>query len=320
MQSAQNPTGPEAVETTLARALARGDALVATTGPILRHLLVNDDHSLFSDAIIARVRGALGDIARQLLEAMAAQDEKAEKHAFVGDRIDELATLFGSDIAFLGHIHAMALEFQLSERLQERCGIDPVLSPLLQSLIASSDAGTGGTAMRLLAAQARFLQAQRRMEMPLGELPGDLFHCALQIMQTFAGEAGEGASGAAAAQLRDAYDESDSRIGLLARMVTGMGNGGVAALSLHHAGPALFTTALALASGQDRNLALLAAHDRQAIRLAVMLRASGIKPDAIAEQLALIDPEAQLPPSFEALRRDRAEALLSGAMTFDQHG
>ena len=39
--------------------LAQGDAVIRTLAPILRHVLTNDDYSLFSDEIVARVRGFL---------------------------------------------------------------------------------------------------------------------------------------------------------------------------------------------------------------------------------------------------------------------
>jgi hypothetical protein len=40
------------VETVLHHELAHGDALIGTIAPILRHLLANDEHSVFSDEII----------------------------------------------------------------------------------------------------------------------------------------------------------------------------------------------------------------------------------------------------------------------------
>ena len=38
-------------------ALVRGNATLARIGPILAHLMATPDHSLFSDEIIARIRG-----------------------------------------------------------------------------------------------------------------------------------------------------------------------------------------------------------------------------------------------------------------------
>ena len=49
----------ESVESMLRAELAQGDAMLSTAAPILRHLLVNDDLALFSDEVVARVRGML---------------------------------------------------------------------------------------------------------------------------------------------------------------------------------------------------------------------------------------------------------------------
>ncbi len=63
---------------------------------------------------------------------------------------------------------------------------------------------------------------------------------------------------------------------LLARLVTGMGGGAIAALSVDHAGAAIFLTALSIGSGQDRDLAVLSTNDRQLARLALALRAARV--------------------------------------------
>ena len=57
----QNAGGVEAV---LRAELAHADATVGTVTPILRHLLNNGANSIFSDAIVAGVRGMAGDLAR----------------------------------------------------------------------------------------------------------------------------------------------------------------------------------------------------------------------------------------------------------------
>ena len=43
-----------------------------------------------------------------------------------------------------------ALEWSTAVRLQDRIGLDPVLSPLMQALVASSDAETSALAMQAL--------------------------------------------------------------------------------------------------------------------------------------------------------------------------
>ena len=212
----------ENVEIGLRDELLHGDALIGTIAPILRHLLANDEHSVFSDEIIARVRGMLGDIARQLLNELAVAAGSPDDRDHAPERIAQMVESLVGHAGFLAHIHALALEWQLTERMQARLALDPVLAPLLQALIASIDAGVASSAMALLAAQARFATSQRRMQLPLGELPGDLVHTALLVLR---GQAGDDADSQAAAvqaeqALRGRFDESRSRLGLIARIVT----------------------------------------------------------------------------------------------------
>ncbi len=312
---AASPATAESVEFVLREDLARGNAALGTVAPILQHLLANDDNSVFGEEIVARARGMLGDVAGQLLDELAAARGETERSVHDNAAIAPLTDGFIANPAFLSHVHALALEWQLTERLQARLALDPVLPPLLQALISSQDAGTSGTAMRLLASQARFCQAQRRMKLPLGELPGDLLHSALVGMRTMAGTEVEADQCAAIAEaaIRTRYDEGRSRLGLIAALVIGMGAGAVAALSVTHAGCAIFLSALALASGQDRDLATYATNDSQLARLALTLRAAGLKPAAIEEQFLAFHPDIALPDGFDRLGPDRAAALLAAA-------
>lgn len=301
------------VETVLREELAQGDAMIGTITPILRHLLANSEHSVFSDEIIARARGMFADMARQLLDAMASAQGETERVEHDPDQILALSEALVEQTALLAHVHALALEFQLAERMQARLSLDPVLPPLVQSLIASNDSTLAGLGMALLAAQARFIQAQRRMQLPLSELPGDLLHGAVQAMRTLAGAESAEAAAAAEAQIKASYDEARSRLGLLARLVTSMGGSATVALSASHAGVAMFLTALSLASGQDRDLTVIATNEGQLARLALALRAAGLRPDAVGEQFATLHPEVELPEGFESLDADRAASLLAGS-------
>lgn len=306
--AAANHRASDPVESRLRDRLERGDAVLGTVAPVLRHLLASDDSGLFGDAILARVRGMTGDIARQLIEHMRA----------AGGIPPELGVLTAAIVespAILTHVHALVIEWQLTELLQSRLALDPVLSPLLQALAGSSDATTAGLAMKFLAAQARFGQAQRRMRLPLTELPGDLLHAALLALRLHARTDPHADAHAAAAEaaIRDGYDEGRSRLGLISRLVTGMGAGAVAALSLHHAGVAIFLTTLAIASRQDRDLATLATSETQRTRLALALVAAGLKPAAVEEQLLALDPDAELPKGIDRMSADRAAALLAQA-------
>ena len=303
----------ETVERTLHDELVEGDAMIAATRPILRHLLANDDAGLFNDETIARVRGLLLNLADQLLFAQAAAAQQRDRPAYVAERQDDLArTLFG-DPSFLAHAHALTVEAQLVERLQARSGIDPVLTPLIQELAASKDAAAASLAMSVLAAQARFQQHWRRMELPLGELPGDLFHRALMALREHASDDEQAAVEAAERQLRDDYQEAAGRLALIARLVIGMGQKAPRALAIDHAGLAIFTTALSMASGQERDLVVLSFSERQYARLALSLCAAGLKEQAVLEQFLVLHPDVSLPAGFETLRADRALALLAAS-------
>lgn len=304
-----DPTSAKQVEQALRDMLASGDVAIATTRPILRHLLANRDHFLFSDEVIARVRGMIGHIAWQLLFARAQADDIADPGEFAESHQPELMQLLSDDVAFLAHAHALTLELQLAEQMQRRSGIDCVLSPLLQEQAASSDTQLATSAMRVLAAQARFIQQQRRMEMPLSELSGDLFHKALLLMRTQAGDSQ--AAEDAEHRLWAEYDESLSRIGQITRLVMGLGRGASKALSINHSGLAIFSTALAMASGQDRNLAILSFGENQLVRLAVTLRAAGLKHHSVAEQFVYIHPDRELPDGLDQLSADQAAEMLA---------
>lgn len=301
---------PVAAENALRQDLARGDAVIESVTPILRHLLCGEDHSIFADEIVASTRGMLADVARQLLDALSANGGPVVRDP---DLAFALVDRFIAEAPLLGHVHALALEAQLALRLEARLGLDPVVSPLLQALLASSDAAVSALAMGLLAAQARFVQNQRRMQLPLNELPGDLLHQVLLDFREVLSARGmnHGSAEQAEAAIRSAYDESRSRLGLLSRLVTGMGGGVTAGLSLAHAGGAMFLTALALSAGQDRDRATLIVSQEQLTRLALALRAAGIKPDAIVQQLEILQPGAPLKSFLGQLGADQASSLLA---------
>jgi hypothetical protein len=301
----------ETVERVLRDELVEGDAMIAAARPILRHLLANDDGGLFSDETIARVRGLVLNVAEQLLFAQAAAAEVRDRQGYARERLDALAQALFGDTEFLAHAHALTLEAQLIERVQGRTGIDPVLTPLVQELVASKDAATASLAMAVLAAQARFQQYWRRMELPLGELPGDLFHRALVAMREQADDAA--AAEAAERALRDDYRESAGRLGLLARLVMGLGPRAARALAIDHAGLAIFATALSIAAGQRRDLVVLSFSERHHARLALTLCAAGLKQQAVLEQFLYLHPDVSLPEGFDMLRADRALALLAMA-------
>jgi len=295
-----------AVEAILRDELAREARALVAVVPVLRHLLSTEAQALVSDAILARVRGMILDLAAQLLAVQAGRDPATRGLATSNSSaLDPLADALMADEALLAFCHALAAEGLIAQRLQQRHAIDPVLSPLLQELIASEDSAIAGLAMSTLAAQSRFVQGQRRMDLPLTELPPELFHRLIGLAQSDCSDR------AALDQLQAGYDEATSRLGLLARLVAAMRRGVVAGLGLDHAGLALFASALAAATRQPRADGVLACHEGQTIRLALMLRAAGLLPAAIERQLLLVDPAASLPRAFAGISAERAAALLA---------
>lgn len=305
---------PSPVDTVLQDELALADALSGTIAPILRHLLANSDHSVFGDEVIARVRGMLRDIAAQLFDALAFASGELDPVDRESAAVSALVDCLVEQSALVGHCHALALEWQLTERMQARLSVDPVLSPLLQALIASTESNVAGIAMALLAAQARFAQQQRRMALPLAELPGDHLHAALLVFRNVATNGPE--LTAAEAAIRGKHDEARSRLGLIARIITGMGGGAAAALSVSHAGVAMFLSALAIGSGQDRDMAVVATGEGQLARLALALRSAGLKTQAVEEAFLSLHPEIALPEGFDTLGADRAAALLANSAAY----
>ena len=59
------------IESVMRTELAHGDALIGTIIPIMRHLVTNDDSSVFSEEMVARTRAMLEHVAWQLLVAQA---------------------------------------------------------------------------------------------------------------------------------------------------------------------------------------------------------------------------------------------------------
>jgi hypothetical protein len=291
--------------------LARGDAAIAGARPVLRHLLLNRDRAMFSDEVLARVSGMLYHVARQLLAAGAGDNggsgpgANSELSMAVDAQARALANVLAEDPALLAHAHGQALEARLVESLRHRTGFDGVVSPLVQELAASSDPAQAGLAMRVLAAQARFLQQQRRMELPLGELPPALLEKAWILVRSDTKE------GEREEVLPKGLVQQESRLGLMDRLVRSMGQDGMKALATEYSGPALFLTALALGTGIDRTLAIYSCGEDQAVRLAISLRAAGLDLQQIRGQFLYLHPEVEVPEGLESTSPARAISILA---------
>ena len=275
---------------------------------VLRYMLTLEDDALFGEEVVARLRGMLADVARQLAEAAGAID--ADTLQRLNEEITRCPTL-------IGHVHALALEWQATTRLEARLGVPLVLSPLLQALIASEDAATADAAMRFLAAQARFARNQTRMALPLGELPPEVLHAVLGIV---AGqEDGVRASTPeppdqkpASQAIAALYDEATTRLALAGRLVVAMGGGAVAALAPDHAGYALFASALSRACAEPREACILALQQGHGVRGGVMLRAAWRPLAEITAALLVLHPDAP-PCDLSDTSPEAAMALLGGA-------
>lgn len=298
----------------LRRELAQGDKALAGVPPVLGHMLASTAPSLVSDDILARIRGMMGDLSRQLVRAETSALHADRDPGQVQDRIDRLATHLAASSALLSFSYAFAVEGQLAEELQLRTGIDQVLTPLMQELIASDDEAVAELAMASMAAQARFVQAHRRMSLPLAELPAELFHEILRSWSHFAKDVSPASKTQVEALLRASYDESGSRAGMLGRLVSKMNSGARAGLVIGHAGLALFATALARLSQQPREMAVLSCHPSQLARLALGLLASGLDPDEVAQTFMTLHPDYSPPQGIKSINQDQAVELLASTM------
>ena len=284
--------------------LARGDQALAGVAPVLVHLLAQPGQALVSDQTVAQLRGMTDNLAAQLLENLAVSPaEKADvQHA--------LCNRLSGNTQLLSHCYALSVEAQVGQRLQRDLHIDQVLSPLLQELIASDDEELAELAMMAMAAQARFVQAQTRMTLPVEELPAELFRQALKASHETLTEHGVETAKAADSQLKDRFDEGKGRIALFTRVVTALRGAAGAALNLEHGGLALFATALASLTQQPRELAVLGCTERQHARLAFGLRAASLSAEHVERALAIVHPQIDLPASFANLSSQAAKAML----------
>lgn len=292
-------------------ALAQGDQALGRIGPILGHLLSTRDQSLFSDELVARIRSMLTHLAWQVLRIQAEATGVKGREEFAAEHGEPLSEMLFASPPLVAHCHALALEWQLSSRNEADFGLDPVISPLLQSLIGHEDAAIASAAMASLAAQARFAQTQRRMGLPLSELPGDLFHALLLAWRAYNGEDASDALIRAEGRLRADYDEGAGRLSLLERVVTLVGKDATNALVFDQAGVALFLSALALRTGQPRDLVAVSLHESQVARFALGLRAAGLKPQDIEAQILRLHPDRDPPSGLADIGTREALNLLA---------
>lgn len=302
--------------------LKRGDRVLSARGVVLRQLIATEDRSMFSDAIVARVRAMAEDLARQVGFKLAQASGERDPRAWSESITEPLSGALIDEPVIVDHLHAVALEWQLTESMQRRAGVDPALSPLLQALIGADDPTGSALAMDLLTVQAAFARHQQRMSLPVNELPAEVLFALLETLRHAV--AGDPVFEAHARNtehaIRQDYDESQSRIGLANRLVSALGAGAFAALSITHAGVAVFLSALASATGDPRDTVAVSTSESQLARLALSLRAAGLGDREIEREFYAIHPEISLPEGFGRLQGNDARALLTGQGATDDVG
>ena len=164
-------------------ALQRCDQALSSSAPVLRHLVANSESSLFHEEVLARVRGMLDHLGTQMLRRYLDTAGHANDEPIPLDRLDALVTALAEDQDLLSHLHALSIEWRLAQRFAERRSTELVLTPLVKELVGSDKPETARLAMAFLTAQARFAQHARRMQVELGELPGELLNFCLTSLR-----------------------------------------------------------------------------------------------------------------------------------------
>lgn len=295
-----NPAEPH----TWPAALAFGDRLVARNSSALESLLLLHDRTLLSESVIFRVEGMIIRLARDLI----ASDELDR------DLVDSVAVRLARDAEIRSHCHALALEWQLTSRLESTFGLDPVLAPGLREIIGDRDDGKASIAMAVLSAQSRFAQSQRRMELTLTELPAELFHLAVLAARDASEEYGiEDAKEREMAQ-RAAYVEASARLTLQTRFVKQLSQDATALLDVRLAGVGLWLTTLAIRTGQTREQVAFATVEPTISRLLLTLRAAGLAATEAEAQALLVQPDMELPLGLEKVGVREAAKWLAGGL------
>lgn len=291
-----------AIEMILRDELAYGDAIYTSLPVMLSHIANAGEMSLYNEALITSLRVMARGVAEEILAPEIAGQGMETRH--VG-HVEKLTYALLNDEHFLMFSHALAFEGQLIAALSQRYRIDSVTPPLLSAMMASSRPDQGDAAMRVLAAQSRFLQHIRRMELPLAELPTQLYAHVLEIAVHNLDEE----TPIAIAMRRD-LSTHDTRLEQLERVISILGDDANQALSLPYAGVSLFVSALSLKLNQPREAITLAAHESQLGRFALYLRASGLDNDAIEEQFLHLYPDIALLEGYDVITPADAARIL----------
>ena len=278
---------------------------------ILSTLVGETDQSLYSDVVIAQVRGLLRDAASRILRLQAEATGDRGRDDFVAEHVDGLTRLFSTDPELIGYAQHLALEWVAAQRLLQRPGIDMALSPLLQELIGHSYPSVAAVAMAVLAAQTRFSQSQRRMELPLEELSAEALKAAIGCWRRYHGGDASDALIRAEHKLRAATDEASTRLSLLERLCSMETRQTPAMFDVEQAGLGLFATALAFKTRQSRRVILCACLMRPKAGLALSLRAVGLRASDVERQCLVFEPDMAPLRGMESVGTREALQMLS---------
>lgn len=304
-------TDKQTLATALHQALVRGDLVQNAQIPIVAEL-IGSSHAVFvSEEIAARVRAMIDCLAAEIEEICQCVSPGDAKDCEGGEDFDELSAC----PSLLKHCLACAFEGELALRLEGSIGLDPVLSPLLQELVASERGETAELGMHAVTAQARFIQSYRRMSLSLGEIPADILHDMLGRWEAVARKSRpEGVAEKVVEEVKSHYSEASSRAGLLARLFKALGKAAGPSLLLEHAGLGLFASALALRSGQTRDTTMLSMQAGQEARLALAMVSAGLREEQLVHQLGYFCAASFLPHGILGLDRQSARTILDTGM------
>lgn len=290
--------GDEQSEDLLRAELARGRRALAAVPMVISALVNEGSPALFSEEVVARTRGMTDSLAVQLARGCTGEEPDEAILAPLTAALTGMKPL-------LTHCHALALEGNLLVRLGAQ-GLDPVLSPFLQQAISGADPDLATLAIQVLAAQGRFLQAWRRMELPLAELPVDLFGQVRAACQTYLGE-----RGFPVANSDGKATDRQTRSEQIASLLLSGSDGLTQALDPERAGVSLFVSAASLSTGIPRTTVIQTIAGGQEARLALMLGACGVDTAARLAAIARLSPDATCPASAIGLSPERARVLLA---------
>lgn len=296
---------PSSEDTMLRELLAAGERTRHDLPQQLRHRIGFADPSLFDDEVVARTRGLMVHLTEQAVGGRRSDGLEPASMRQARDRV--LGALF-DEPGILAHCHALALEYRLTRTLAADAGVDALLPPTLQELIASPDEGTSRLASAVLTAQTRFMQSMVRMQLPLRQLPAHLLHAALDLGRSHLADAI--VANAVEHAVRTSYDEGATRLALAERLVSSASFPRGRGLQLEDAGALLFLANLSSMSRQDYTDAVLLTTEGQRARLALVLRSLGCNLRAVNRNLYMLHSGLTL-PTLGGIEPDAAEMILA---------